>query len=47
MKIKIILPCALLALLGFTACQQTTEKTVEQATSSVNVDLKKLHFDYF
>ena len=45
MKIKIILPCALLALLGFTACQQTTEKTVEQATSSVNVDLKKLHQD--
>lgn len=45
MKIKIILPCALLALLGFTACQQMTDKTVEQAESRINVDLNKLHQD--
>jgi Zn-dependent M28 family amino/carboxypeptidase len=45
MKIKIILPCALLALLGFTACSQKTDKTVEQAESRINVDLNKLHQD--
>ncbi|MGB1201618.1 MAG: peptidase M28, partial [Cognaticolwellia aestuarii] len=45
MKIKIILPCALLALLGFTACSQKTDKTVEQAESHINVDLNKLHQD--
>lgn len=45
MKIKIILPCALLAFLGFTACQQMTDKTVEQAESRINVDLNKLHQD--
>ncbi len=45
MKIKIIFPLALLALLAFSACQQSNDKTIEQAASRVKVDLKKLHQD--
>ncbi len=45
MKIKLVLPCALLVLLGFSASQQAHEKTAKQLENSVEVSLKKLHRD--